>query len=93
MTKSDASQKAHQMVSAGAALIDVRTPAEYAAGHIEGARNIPVQELAQRLSEVGPKETPVVLYCKSGARSEMAAQMLRQAGWREVFNLGGMTDW
>lgn len=93
MTKSDASQKAHQMVNAGAALIDVRTPAEYAAGHIEGSRNIPVQELAQRISEVGPKETPVVVYCKSGARSEMAAQMLRQAGWREVFNLGGMSDW
>lgn len=93
MTKSDASQKARQMVSAGAALIDVRTPAEYAAGHIEGSRNIPVQEFAQRISEVGPKETPVVLYCKSGTRSEMAAQMLRQAGWREVFNLGGMSDW
>lgn len=52
----------------GHLLIDVRTPAEFASGHIAGAVNIPVDELASRLSEV-PQGQPVVVYCRSGNRS------------------------
>jgi phage shock protein E len=93
MTKTEASEKARAMVKAGARLLDVRTPAEFAAGHIEGALNIPVQELAKRVEEVGPKEVPVVVYCQAGMRAANAAQILQKAGFREIFNLGPMSAW
>lgn len=87
------SARAHRLVSGGATLLDVRTPAEFGAGHLEGARNIPVQDLARRLDEVGPREKPVVVYCHSGARAALAARTLRAAGFREVVNLGPMAAW
>ena len=80
---------ARQLVANGALLLDVRTPGEFAGGHIEGALNIPVQELGARVSEVGPKSRPVVVYCRSGGRSCAAAGILSQAGY-EVVDVGGM---
>ena len=59
-------------------LLDVRTPEEFASGHIPGAVNISVESLAQRLSEV-PQDKPVVVYCRSGSRSNQAAQILDRA--------------
>ncbi|HOX48195.1 MAG TPA: rhodanese-like domain-containing protein [Spirochaetia bacterium] len=79
-------------IKAGAAIIDVRTPDEFADGHYEGARNIPVNVLGNRLDEVGPKDKPVVLYCASGARSAMAAKMLKASGFADVTNAGGLDD-
>lgn len=79
-------------IKAGAAIIDVRTPDEFADGHYEGARNIPVNVLGSRLDEVGPKDRPVVLYCASGARSAMAAKMLKASGFADVTNAGGLED-
>jgi phage shock protein E len=73
-------------------LIDVRTPEEFASGHIEGAVNIPVEELSQRLGEV-THETPLVVYCRTGNRSATAAQILVNAGYGPVFNLGGIQSW
>lgn len=73
-------------------LIDVRTPAEYASGHIAGSVNIPVEELASRLNEVS-KDEPVVLYCRSGNRSNQAANILNQAGYKGVYDLGGIGAW
>jgi rhodanese-related sulfurtransferase len=73
-------------------LIDVRTPEEFASGHIEGAINIPVQELQQRMDEVSSDE-PVVLYCRSGNRSNQAAQILDGAGYSGVYDLGGVIAW
>ncbi|MCB0065323.1 MAG: rhodanese-like domain-containing protein, partial [Caldilineaceae bacterium] len=52
-------------------LIDVRSPAEFAEGHITGAKNMPLQELPQRLAQI-PHDKPVMLYCRSGNRSGMA---------------------
>ena len=75
----------------GATLLDVRSVAEYAAGHVEGAKNIPVQELEARMGEV-PTSTPVVVYCQSGGRSAAAARMLRTAGY-ETYDLGPMAAW
>lgn len=79
------------LVADGARVIDVRTPGEFASGHVNGAINIPVQSLASRLNDVGPKDKPVVLYCRSGARSGSAASMLKQAGWTEVVDVGPMS--
>jgi phage shock protein E len=84
------SHDARQRVAAGATLVDVRTPEEFAMGHIQGARNIPVQEIAQRFAEIPRGE--VVLYCRSGARSASAAQFLRSQGY-EVLDIGPMTAW
>lgn len=72
-------------------LIDVRSPAEFAEGHITGARNIPLQEIERRLKEV-PKDKPIILYCRSGNRSGMALQMLRSAGYETVYNAGGVSE-
>lgn len=85
--------QARALVSAGAALIDVRSPGEFAAGHVDQARNIPVGELAGRLGELGAKEQPVVLYCASGIRSAAAARTLRSNGFQQVHNLGAMRRW
>lgn len=79
------------VVAGGAALIDVRTPEEYAAKHVDGAKNIPVDEIDTRLSEI-PKDKPVVVYCHSGARSATAAKVLRGAGY-DVVDIGGMKNW
>jgi phage shock protein E len=85
--------EARKLVAAGARLIDVRSPGEYAGGHLPGAVNIPVQELDRRLAEVGPRDGELVLYCRSGHRSGRAAAILRQNGFTKVHNLGPMTAW
>ena len=66
-----------------AQLIDVREPNEYEAGHILGARNIPVSQLKTRLKEIRP-DKPVYLYCQSGLRSGRAAQILYKKGYRQL---------
>jgi phage shock protein E len=86
-------ERAHQLVEAGAALVDVRSPAEFAAGHIDGARNIPVGEVGGRAAQIGPHDRPVVVYCASGTRSAIARRALRSAGFKEVYNLGPMSRW
>jgi rhodanese-related sulfurtransferase len=70
-------------------LIDVRSPSEYAEGHIAGAKNYPLQELQQHLSKI-PHGKPIMLYCRSGNRSGMATQQLQSAGYEEVYNIGGI---
>lgn len=87
------STEARQLVQAGARLIDVRSSAEFAAGHIPGALNIPVQELGARLNELRPKDAPVVVYCRSGHRSGTAARLLKNAGFAAVHDLGPMSRW
>ncbi len=78
--------------SADHVLIDVRTPEEFASGHIANAVNIPVDQLASRLSEV-PQDKAVVLYCRSGNRSNQAAQILDRAGYTQIYDLGGIVNW
>ena len=86
-------EKARALVEGGARLVDVRTPGEHAAGHIDGSLNVPVQELGKRMDELGEKTKPVVVYCASGMRSASAAGMLRRAGFAEVHDLGGIARW
>lgn len=66
-----------------AVLIDVRTPDEYAAGHIEGAVNLPIPTLAQNLDKI-PTDKPVIVYCASGHRAGMALSSLRILGYANV---------
>jgi phage shock protein E len=80
-----------ELVRNGALLLDVRTPAEFASGHVDGATNIAVDELPRRIAELGNART-IVIYCRSGARSARAAQLLRAHG-HEAHDIGGMGNW
>lgn len=84
------------LLSAGAmadVLIDVRTAGEYAAGHIEGAALLPVQEIGAGIAALAPDhDEPVYLYCRSGSRAEVARDILLKQGYRAVYNLGSMEE-
>ncbi|HEX6390349.1 MAG TPA: rhodanese-like domain-containing protein [Solirubrobacteraceae bacterium] len=77
----------------GAALvIDVREPYEREAGHIDGTRHIELERLASQSDSI-PKDTPVIFYCRVGARSAMAAQAFQAAGFQARSMAGGITAW
>ena len=74
-------------------MLDVRTPAEYAQGHIPGVTLIPLDQVETRLAEIS-KDKTVIVTCRSGNRSAQAAQLLRQKGYTDVHNmLGGFAAW
>jgi rhodanese-related sulfurtransferase len=75
-------------------VLDVRSPEEYTQdGHVAGSVLIPLPELAMRLNEV-PKDRPIACFCRSGNRSQVACDMLRQQGYTNVTNvLGGIGAW
>lgn len=73
--------------------IDVRTPDEFAAGHVSGAVNIPYEVIGERISEVTQdREAVIYLYCRSGRRSGIALETLVEAGYRNAINAGGLQD-
>lgn len=74
----------------GAVILDVRTPAEFAQGHVKGAVNVPLDQLQRSTAKV-PKGKPVITCCRSGARSGMAEGILRKAG-HEAYNGGPWTN-
>ncbi|HVN38228.1 MAG TPA: rhodanese-like domain-containing protein [Myxococcota bacterium] len=76
-------------------LLDVRTPQEYASGHVPGARNISIDELPARESELGAeRDRPVVVYCEKGGRAARGAKLLAAAGFTSVRLLAGhMSAW
>jgi phage shock protein E len=86
-------KEAQQLVQGGARLVDVRTPTEFATKHLPSAINIPVQQLSERLKELEPKDQGIVLYCRSGHRSGLAYDQLRNAGFTKLYDLGPMTPW
>ena len=82
------------MVARGALLVDVRSPQEFSAGHVEGAINIPHLDVEKRLSEFGENpDREIVLYCRSGHRSGLAQEGLKALGYTRVFNAGGYEEW
>lgn len=76
-------------------ILDVRSPEEYKGGHIPGAINIPHDQLGSRLAEIGShRNKEVVLYCRSGRRVAIAADILQSAGFSKLLHLeGDMYDW
>lgn len=86
------SADAHKLVDAGALLVDVRSPGEFAGGHLAGAINVPVGEMGSRAKDLVKKGKPIVVYCASGMRSGAAAAQLKSAG-AEVLDLGAMSRW
>ncbi|WP_339226655.1 sulfurtransferase TusA family protein [Oceanobacillus sp. FSL K6-2867] len=74
-------------------ILDVREAAEYAFGHIEGAKSIPMGELESRIAELD-KEQEIYVICRTGKRSDLAAQLLGNNGFTKVYNvLPGMNEW
>lgn len=73
-------------------LIDVRTAGEFAAGHIPGARNIPVETIGKRAGKMA-KDKPVVLYCQSGSRAVSALATLKNQGFSQAWNFGRVGNW
>lgn len=89
----ETSEQARALVASGAMLVDVRTPEEFADGHIPGAVNIPDYELERRLGQLGPPSSQLVIYCRSGSRSARAKRLLESKGYGQVFDLGAMSSW
>ena len=78
----------------GTVFVDVRTDAEWSAGHVKNAVHLPVDQVAARAASVLPaKDEPVVLYCGTGRRAQSAAEVLRQLGYTDVTAMtGGYAD-
>jgi phage shock protein E len=79
-------------IKAGAKIVDVRTPMEFADGHFPNAVNIPVDQVQRRIHEFGDKQKPIVVHCASGSRSAHAARILTSEGYTDVTNAGGLRD-
>lgn len=78
----------YRALSQGALVVDVRTPEEFAQGHVPGAINLPVEEVARWADRI-PKDRPVYLYCRSGNRSRQAAEYLKKRGYTNLYNVEG----
>lgn len=77
----------------GAVLLDVREPDEYAAGHISGSANLPLSEIRSAEDRFPDMDTPLFVYCLSGARSSKAITALGEMGYTKLTNLGGIRAW
>jgi rhodanese-related sulfurtransferase len=86
-------QTARKLVAQGIQVVDVRTPKEYAAGHVPGAVNVPYDEIDKRHAELGPPSTPLLLYCQTGRRSGIAGLALRAKGFDKLYDLQKYELW
>lgn len=73
-------------------IVDVRTPAEFAGGHVNGSINIPLQEIVANLDRIKSMATPLILCCASGNRSGQAEYYLKSQGLADVHNAGSWLD-
>ncbi|HXR61034.1 MAG TPA: rhodanese-like domain-containing protein [Solirubrobacterales bacterium] len=85
-------EEARKLVDEGAQLVDVRADHEWEAGRIAGAKHVPLPELPQRTGEID-KARPVVVYCRGGNRSSMAAAALAEAGFDASKLSEGIVGW
>ena len=84
---------AQQPARAQGVWIDVRTPEEFNEGHLQGAVNVPHDQIASQIARISPdKKAPVNLYCRSGRRAEAALEELKKLGYTNVTNHGGYQD-
>jgi len=80
-----------ELVSNGAVIIDVRSPGEYKAGHVQGSKNYPLDNIRSKIAELQKMGKPVITVCRSGTRSGIAKGILKSAGI-EVYNGGAWTS-
>jgi len=75
-------------------IVDVRTPGEYAEGHVQGAINVPLQSIeAGDLSLLPDRDQTLLIYCRSGSRSASASKSLVRQGYASVYDFGGIINW
>lgn len=88
-------EEAAEMVGNGdAMLLDVRTPTEYHAEHVDGVKWIPLDQLSQRIGELDRKKVILACFCRSGNRSNRACEVLRKNGFEKLLNVrGGILAW
>jgi rhodanese-related sulfurtransferase len=91
-TREVSRDEVQKLIEDGAQLVDVRADHEWGAGHIAGAKHLPLAELAQRTAELD-RERPVVLYCRGGTRSSMATDALVEAGFDAAKLSEGIVGW
>ena len=84
--------KEYQSVQ-GAVLLDVRTSQEYMEGHVPESKNVSLQTIEKITALVKNRETPLYVYCYSGARSNQAVQLLQRMGYTKVTNIGGISSY
>ncbi|WP_345961063.1 rhodanese-like domain-containing protein [Flavobacterium yafengii] len=80
-----------KILKEGAFLVDVRTPAEFAEGHVKGSTNIPLDQVPNQLAQFKGKEH-IIVFCRSGNRSGQAKMILEQNGFKNVTNGGTWMD-
>ena len=81
-------------IECGFILLDVRTPEEFAAGHIPGAINIPNEEIGtDEIPRLPQKDQRIYVYCRSGNRSKQASEKLVALGYTDIVEIGGIIDW
>ncbi|MFC5077436.1 Thiosulfate sulfurtransferase PspE precursor [Vibrio thalassae] len=88
---SERAEQGWQMIEQGALLVDVRTPAEFADGHLASAKNYPLSDIDKYFAHID-KSTPIVVYCRSGNRSGKALDYLTSIGFSHVHNAGGFEE-
>jgi phage shock protein E len=76
-----------------AQFVDVRTPEEFMSSQLPGAKNIPLHVIEDQCDSALDKSRPVVVFCRSGQRSQMALQILKSKGFSEVYNMGSYMAW
>jgi len=87
-------QEAQTMMSDDVVILDVRTQEEFDGGHIKNALLLPVDEIKEMAESILPdKAQTILVYCRSGGRSERAARELIGMGYTNVFDFGGIVDW
>lgn len=92
--KIDAEEGKRMMDAGGVVIVDVRTPSEYADGHIPGAVNVPNEEIgAEPPAELDDLDETLIVYCRTGVRSKQAADKLVEMGYQSVYDMGGIVDW
>ena len=86
--------QAKEMMSGDTIILDVREPSEFSGGHIESAQSIPLSLIDQSIEKiVTDKKKPILVYCHSGARSNMAVRILANLGYQNLYDFGGIMSW
>ncbi|MFO7611354.1 MAG: rhodanese-like domain-containing protein [Clostridia bacterium] len=90
----DAVRAKQMMDEGGATVIDVRTITEYSESHIPDSYNVPLDEIGLGIDRItADRDAVILVYCKSGNRSKVAARMLSEMGYTNVYDFGGIVDW
>ena len=88
-------EEAKRLMDSGAVTLDVRDEEEYISGHAEGALLLPLDEITEdsACGAIPSKSREVVVYCRTGARSAKAAELLQKLGFENIFDAGGLLGW